>query len=72
MKETYIHNHKVFYDEEKAYEGADYLMRHLDGEEAMVFFDQAKFKGHITFESATGRHFVLTHKEGAYTIENKF
>ena len=70
MKEIHIHDHHVNY-EDNAYGGVDYLMRHLNREEAEVFFDGAKFKGHIKFEDATGKNYKLLHRNGVYTIEHK-
>lgn len=72
MKETYIHGHKVYY-EDNAAGGADYLLRHLDDSEAKVFFDQAHYKGHIKLEDAQNRHYILSHNSnGTYGLEHKF
>lgn len=71
MKESYIHGHKVYY-EENASGGTDYLLRHLDDAEARVFFDQAREKGHIKFEDAQNKDYILSHNsDGTYAIERK-
>ncbi len=70
MKEVHIHDHHVNY-EDNAYGGVDYLMRHLDRQEAEVFFNEAKHRGHIKFEDAAGKDYTLAHHNGAYTLEHK-
>lgn len=70
MKKVRIHDHHVSY-EDNAHGGVDYLMRHLDRQEADVFFHEAKFKGHIKFEDALGKNYTLLHHNGVYTIEHK-
>lgn len=71
MRETYVHGHKVVYDEKNAYGGYDYLTFHLDDSEANVFFDGARNKGRIKFEDAVGKNYTLSHSSGVYTIEHR-
>lgn len=69
MKEAYMHEHKVYYDDDAA-EGAYYLQHHANDQEAGVFFDQAKYKGHIIFEDLDHHHYKLSHNpDGTYGIE---
>jgi len=59
MKETYIHNYKVKYEDD-AYPGVDYLKNDLDPKEASVFFDEAKRQSMVIFEDDNDRHFILS------------
>ncbi len=71
MKETYMHGHKV-YSDDNASGGAYYLQNHTNDEEARVFFDQARMRGHVDFEDAEHSHYKLSYnQDGTYGIEHK-
>ncbi len=72
MKIAYIKGKKVKYEDD-ASEGVDYLMNHLDQEEAKVFFDEAKRKNKIKFEDNQNKDYYLIHNDAdaSYTIEKK-
>ncbi|MFA5386550.1 MAG: hypothetical protein WC297_02730 [Candidatus Paceibacterota bacterium] len=71
MKQTYIHNYKVMY-EENAQPGVYYLQADLNTQEAKPFFDEARNKRIAVFEDDNERHFILTHNsDGSYSLERK-
>ena len=62
-----IHGHSVAH-EENSIEGVHYLRDGLDGEEARVFFDQARSRGSAEFEDHADRQFTLIYQNSAYTL----
>jgi len=71
MKETYIRGFKVKY-EKNAKEGIKYFLYDLDGQEARVFFDQARSKKYAKFEDDEDRQFTLSYnRDGSYTLARR-
>lgn len=71
MKLTYIHGHKVQY-EDNAYSGIYHLQTDLNAQEANVFFNEAKSRHTAPFEDDNEHHFILTHNsDGSYLLERK-
>ncbi len=72
MKETYVHNHKVNYEDD-AQAGIDYLRIDLDANEAEVFFSAARRQSSVNFEDDNDRHFILTHNssDNTYLLKRK-
>lgn len=70
LKETYIHNYRVQYDDD-AEAGVRHLDDDLDAEEARVFFDQARLRGKAAFEDDQERNFVLTYRGGQYFLNRR-
>lgn len=67
---TEVHGFTLTYEEDAA-EGAHYLGGHLDVEEARVFFDQARERGHCEFEDHQNRRFILSHHNASYDLRKR-
>ncbi|MFA4873374.1 MAG: hypothetical protein WC659_05560 [Patescibacteria group bacterium] len=67
-----IHGHKVVVDK-GAESGYRHLTRELSEPESLVFFHEAKMRGHAEFEDRYNHNFTLTHNraEATYTISRR-
>lgn len=71
MKEIYIRNFKVGFEED-AINGVRYLLYDLDRDEAKVFFDQARQRKSAEFEDdKEGQYNLLYNPNGSYTLTKR-